>query len=200
MISVLEPALTVSPALMATETTVPLIGLVSVASLRDCCASVRFGLRGVDRCLIRRDLLGRVGVPRSRSAGAARRAGRPAASCARRTSCTGVPGEGALVCHSMGGRPGVAGAYCRHPNRLTTLLRGLGPRPSRPWTRSIDRSRPPARRPRPSAGRSRRRPGHSVYSCWRWCSRSVPEPGRRPPSAGPSRAPPRPASGCSGPS
>src|SRR5579859_5178519 len=41
MISVLEPALTVSPGLMATDTTVPLIGLVRVASLSDCCASVR---------------------------------------------------------------------------------------------------------------------------------------------------------------
>ena len=41
MISVLEPALTVSPTLMSTDTTVPLIGLVSVASVRDCCASVR---------------------------------------------------------------------------------------------------------------------------------------------------------------
>src|SRR5580704_3426596 len=42
IISVLEPALTVSPTVMATDTTVPLIGLVSVASLSDCCASVRF--------------------------------------------------------------------------------------------------------------------------------------------------------------
>ena len=40
MISVLEPALTVSPTLMPTETTVPLIGLVSVASFSDCCALV----------------------------------------------------------------------------------------------------------------------------------------------------------------
>ena len=40
MISVLESALTVSPALMPTETTVPLIGLVSVASLSDCSALV----------------------------------------------------------------------------------------------------------------------------------------------------------------
>src|SRR5580704_8781188 len=42
IISVLDPALTVSPTVMATDTTVPLIGLVNVASLSDCCASVRF--------------------------------------------------------------------------------------------------------------------------------------------------------------
>ena len=41
MISVLELALTVSPALMPTETTVPLMGLVSVASVSDCWALVR---------------------------------------------------------------------------------------------------------------------------------------------------------------
>ena len=41
MISVLESALTVSPAAMPTETTVPLIGLFSVASLSDCSALVR---------------------------------------------------------------------------------------------------------------------------------------------------------------
>ncbi len=40
MVSVLESALTVSPARMSTETTVPLIGLVSVASFNDCCALV----------------------------------------------------------------------------------------------------------------------------------------------------------------
>ena len=41
MISVLELALTVSPTLTATETTVPLIGLVNVASFSDCSALVR---------------------------------------------------------------------------------------------------------------------------------------------------------------
>ena len=40
MISVLESALTVSPTLMPTETTVPAIGLVSDASLSDCSALV----------------------------------------------------------------------------------------------------------------------------------------------------------------
>ncbi len=40
IVSVLESAVTVSPALMPTETTVPLIGLVSVASFSDCCALV----------------------------------------------------------------------------------------------------------------------------------------------------------------
>src|ERR1700730_17462383 len=39
---VLEPALTVSPTLMPTETTVPLMGLVRFASVRDCWATVRF--------------------------------------------------------------------------------------------------------------------------------------------------------------
>ncbi len=62
MISVLEPALTVSPTLMSTDTTVPLIGLVSVASVRDCCASVRSACRGVDRSLVGCDLLRAVGV------------------------------------------------------------------------------------------------------------------------------------------
>ena len=38
MTSVLESALTVSPVVMPTETTVPLIGLDKVASFRDCCA------------------------------------------------------------------------------------------------------------------------------------------------------------------
>ena len=38
---VLEPALTVSPTLMLTETTVPLMGLVRFASVRDCWATVR---------------------------------------------------------------------------------------------------------------------------------------------------------------
>ena len=38
---VLEPALTVSPTLMPTETTVPLMGLVRFASVRDCWATVR---------------------------------------------------------------------------------------------------------------------------------------------------------------
>ena len=42
MIAVLEPALTVSPVVIAAETTVPLIGLVRVAPFRDCWASVRF--------------------------------------------------------------------------------------------------------------------------------------------------------------
>ena len=41
MISVLELALTVSPALIPTETTVPLIGLVRVAAPSDCSTSVR---------------------------------------------------------------------------------------------------------------------------------------------------------------
>ena len=62
MISVLESALTVSPAAMSTETTVPLIGLFNVASLSDCCGVGEVGLGGVDGGLIRRDLLGRVGV------------------------------------------------------------------------------------------------------------------------------------------
>ncbi len=42
MISVLEPALTVSPTSMPTETTVPVMGLVSVVSFSDCCASVNW--------------------------------------------------------------------------------------------------------------------------------------------------------------
>ena len=41
MTSVLESALTVSPGAMSTETTVPLIGLVNVASFSDCSALVR---------------------------------------------------------------------------------------------------------------------------------------------------------------
>ena len=41
MMSVLESALTVSPAAMSTETTVPLMGLLSVASLSDCSALMR---------------------------------------------------------------------------------------------------------------------------------------------------------------
>ena len=41
MISVLELALTVSPVLMPTETTVPVMGLVSVVSFSDCWALVR---------------------------------------------------------------------------------------------------------------------------------------------------------------
>ena len=41
MTSVLESALTVSPWAMSTETTVPLIGLVNVASFSDCSALVR---------------------------------------------------------------------------------------------------------------------------------------------------------------
>ena len=41
MMSVLESALTVSPDAMSTETTVPLIGLFSVASLSDCSALMR---------------------------------------------------------------------------------------------------------------------------------------------------------------
>ena len=41
MISVVELALTVSPSLMPTETTVPLMGLASVASVSDCWALVR---------------------------------------------------------------------------------------------------------------------------------------------------------------
>ena len=41
MMSVLESALTVSPTAMPTETTVPVIGLVRVASLSDCWALVR---------------------------------------------------------------------------------------------------------------------------------------------------------------
>src|ERR1700693_6343540 len=39
---VLEPALTASPTLRPTETTVPLMGLVRFASVRDCCARDRF--------------------------------------------------------------------------------------------------------------------------------------------------------------
>ncbi len=42
MISVLEPALTVSPTAMPTETTVPVMGLVRVVSSSDCCASVNW--------------------------------------------------------------------------------------------------------------------------------------------------------------
>ncbi len=56
MSSVLESALTVSPALMPTETIVPLIGLASCPSASDCCALDDIGLRRVDRCLVRGNL------------------------------------------------------------------------------------------------------------------------------------------------
>ena len=44
MMSVLESALTVSPAAMSTETTVPLMGLLRVASASDCSALMRSAL------------------------------------------------------------------------------------------------------------------------------------------------------------
>ncbi len=62
MMSVLESALTVSPTVMSTETTVPLIGLVKRGLVERLLGVGQVGLGGVDGGLVGGDLLGRVGV------------------------------------------------------------------------------------------------------------------------------------------
>ncbi len=81
MISVVELALTVSPTLMPTETTVPLMGLVERGLGQRLLGVGEVGLRAVDVGLIGRDLLGGVGVGDDPAAAAGGAAAAGTASC-----------------------------------------------------------------------------------------------------------------------
>ena len=81
MISVVELALTVSPSLMPTETTVPLMGLVEGGLGQRLLGVGEVGLGAVDVGLIGRDLFGGVGVGRRR-----RRDGPTGRCCCRRAT------------------------------------------------------------------------------------------------------------------
>ena len=145
MISVLESALTVSPTLMATETTVPLIGLVSVASVSDCSALVRSAC-AVSMAAWSDAICSGVSVLAAGRPGAAARRSRradPSRSCRRRWPCSrrDRPGwaEEPELPVEVDSRPDGLGRQ-----RLRQRLLVLGHGRSGP-------SRPAARRRRPSA-------------------------------------------------
>ena len=222
--SVLELALTVSPTVMPTETIVPLMGLVRLASASDCSASVSCAsalsmsawseaiCSGVS---VEADVPPPVVPPVPLPVPPDRR--RQCSPCPRRCS-TWRDGPGALGAAAAAGVTG-----CRPPlpphrrNRPRSPTYWRCPRrtdsrpatgPPRPWRRPPGRRTPLAGPWRPAA-RAASQPGSASWSYWwsswsSWeCPRShtpsAPGPGRRPLVADRQRSWPRPWSAWSGP-
>ena len=109
--------------------------------------------------------------------------------CVGAEACPAVPGvtDRVAACAATGPGPVPVRSRCSwfRWSRPRTRRRAPGRGRSRPSTRRSDPSTPAARPSRPSGAPPRTWPGRTWCSCWRWCSRSGPGPGRPPPCSGP---------------